>query len=131
MLKIIESPDKPAPSKNDGSRSTSSRNNNNRPVFRKNNINDEVDGFGINKNAVKYAKKLGKSFKSKKLSKLGKLKSEKTSKSQNLAKSGKKLSKSRNSTNFNIMEARPKFLTPNTRTTFNRLRLAFTKALIL
>ena len=36
-------------------------------------------------------------------------KSEKMSKSQNLAKSEKKLSKSENSTNFNIMEAEQNF----------------------
>ena len=39
-------------------------------------------------------------------------KSEKTSKSRNLTKSRKKLSKSGNSTNFNAMETRLKFLTP-------------------
>ena len=53
------------------------------------------------------------------------------SKSQNLAKSGKKLSKSGNSTNFDATEDRPKFLTPDARTAFNRLRLAFTEAPIL
>ena len=63
--------------------------------------------------------------------KSGKSKSEKTSKSQNLAKSGKKLSKNGNSTNFNATEDRPKFLTPDARTAFNRLRLAFTEAPIL
>ena len=83
---------------------------------------DEVNGFGVGENGVEHAKKSGK------LSKSGKSKSEKTSKSQNLAKSGKKLSKSGNSTNFDATEDGPKFLTPNTRTTFNRLRLAFTKA---
>ena len=53
------------------------------------------------------------------------------SKSQNLAKSGKKLSKSGNSTNFDATEDGPKFLTPDARTAFNRLRLAFTEAPIL
>ena len=53
------------------------------------------------------------------------------SKSHNLFKLRKKLSKSRNSTNFNATEDGPKFLTSNIRTTFNRLWLAFTKALIL
>ena len=53
------------------------------------------------------------------------------SKSWNLAKLGKKLSKSRNSTNFDATEDKPKFLTPDARTAFNRLWLAFTKALIL
>ena len=87
--------------------------------------NGEVDRFGIDKNGVEHAKK------SRKLSKSGKSKSEKTSKSQNLAKSGKKLSKSGNSTNFDATEDGPKFLTPDARTAFNRLRLAFTEAPIL
>ena len=85
----------------------------------------EVNGFGVGGNGVEYAKKSGKSSKS------GKSKSEKTSKSRNSAKLGKKLSKSGNSTNFDAMEDRPKFLTPNTRTTFYRLWLAFTEAPIL
>ena len=74
---------------------------------------------------MKYTKKLGKSSKS------GKLKSEKMSKSWNLAKSGKKLSKSENSTNSNTTEDRPKFLTLETRIAFNRLRLAFIEGPIL
>ena len=53
------------------------------------------------------------------------------SKSQNLAKSGKKLSKSGNSTNFDATEVGPKFLTPDARTAFNCLWLAFTEAPIL
>ena len=53
------------------------------------------------------------------------------SKFQNLAKSGKKLLKIGNSTNFNAMKNRSKFLTPDTRTAFNHLQLAFTEALIL
>ena len=73
----------------------------------------EVNRFSINC-GVEYVKK-----------------SEKMSKSQNLAKSRKKLSKSRNSTNFNATEAGPKFLNPNTRTAFNHLWLAFTRTLIL
>ena len=81
--------------------------------------NGEVDGFDVGGNGVKHIKKSGKS------------KSEKTSKSQNLAKSEKKLLKSENSTNFDATEDRPKFLTPDTRTAFNRLRLAFTEAPIL
>ena len=69
--------------------------------------------------------------KSRKLSKSEKSKSEQTSKSWNLAKSGKKLSKSGNLTHFNATEIGPKFLTPNARTAFNRLWLAFTEAPIL
>ena len=75
--------------------------------------NGEVNRFGVG-DSVKHAKK-----------------SEKTFKSRNLAKSGKKLSKSGNSTNFDAMEARPKFLTPNAKITFNYLRLAFIKVPIL
>ena len=43
------------------------------------------------------------------------------SKSQNLAKSGKKLSKSRNLTNFDATEDKSKFLTSDARIAFNRL----------
>ena len=73
----------------------------------------EVEGFDIG-SSMKYAKK-----------------SEKMSKSLNLVKSGKKLSKSGNSTNFDITEAGPRFLIPDAKTSFNRLRLAFTEAPIL
>ena len=85
----------------------------------------EVNGFDVGGNGVEHAKKLGKLFKSRKS------KSEKTSKSWNSAKSGKKLSKSGNSTNFDATEDGLKFLTPDARTAFNRLRLAFTEAPIL
>ena len=88
---------------------------------------DEVDGV---EGGDELIEKYGKLSKTGKLSKSGKSKSEKMSKSQNLAK-GKKLSKSRNLTNFDTTEVRPKFLTPNTRIAFNRLRLAFTEAPIL
>ena len=87
MLKITGSLDKPAPSKNDGSKSASNRNDNNKPVSKRNDGNDEVDRFGVGKNSIEHAKK------SRKLSKSGKLKSEKTSKSRNLAKSGKSCQK--------------------------------------
>ena len=119
MLKTTGSPDEPAPSRNDGSRSASSRNDDSRPASGRNDGDGEVDEFGVSGNGVEHAKKSGKS------------KGEKTSKSRNSAKSGKKLSKSGNSTNFDATEDRPKFLTPNARTAFNRLWLAFTKALIL
>ena len=89
---------------------------------------NEVDGVEGDDELIK---KCGKLSKTRKLSRLRKSKSEKTSKSQNLAKSGKKLSKSGNLTNFNTMEDKPKFLTPNARTAFNCLWLAFTKAPIL
>ena len=45
--------------------------------------------------------------------------------------SGKKLSKSGNLSNFNAKENELSFLTPNTRTAFNHLQLAFIKAPIL
>ena len=76
--------------------------------------NDGVDGGGI-----EIAKKSRK------------LKGQKTSKSQKLSKSGKNSSKSGNSPNFGATESGPSFLTPKARSTFNRLRLAFTKAPIL
>ena len=69
--------------------------------------------------------------------KLEKSKSQKSAKSQKLSKSEKseseklkKLSKSRNSLYFDTKENRLNFLILDTRETFNRLRLAFTKALI-
>ena len=82
----------------------------------------EVDGFDIGENGVEHTKKSGKLFKSRKV------KIEKTSKSQNLAKSGKKLSKSENSTIFDITEDGPRFLTLDAKIVFNCLRLAFIKA---
>ena len=59
------------------------------------------------------------------------LKTGKLSKSQKLAKSRKELSKSENLPNFDAKKNEPSFLTPNTKTAFNHLRLAFTKAQIL
>ena len=119
MLKTTGLPNEPAPSRNDGSRSAFSRNNNSKPASKKNNNDGEVNRFSVDRNSVEQAKKSGKS------------KGKKTSKSQNSTKSGKKLSKSGNSTNSNATEDGPKFLTPNARTAFNRLRLAFTEAPIL
>ena len=95
---------------------------------------NEVDGVeGGDKSIEKCGKllKTGKSSKSQKLFKSGKSKSEKTSKSRNSAKSGKKLSKSGNSTNFDATKDGPKFLTPDARTAFNHIWLAFTEAPIL
>ena len=119
MLKTTGPSNKPIPSRNNGCGSASNRNNNSRPIYSKNNSNGEVDKFDISKNGVEHAKKSGKS------------KSKKTSKSWNLAKLKKKLSKSGNSTNFNTIKAGPKFLTPNARIAFNCLRLAFTEAFFL
>ena len=136
MLKTTESPNKPTPSRNNGSRSAFSRNNNSRPTSGKNDGNGEVDRYGVSGNSVEHAKKSGKSksekiSKSWKLFKSGKSKNKKTSKSWNSAKSGKKLSKSGNSTNSDVIEDGPKFLTPNARIAFNHLWLTFTKAPIL
>ena len=75
MLKITKSPDKPASSRNDGSRWASSRNDNSRSAPGRNNGNGEVNGFGVGRNGMEHAKKSGKLFKSRKL------KGEKTSKS--------------------------------------------------
>ena len=47
------------------------KNNSSKPVFKRNNGNGKIDGFGIINNNIKHAKKLGK------LSKLKKSKSEK------------------------------------------------------
>ena len=114
MLKTTGSPDELAPSKNDGSKSASSRNDNSRPASGKNDGDGEVDRSGVGGNDVEHAKK-----------------SEKTSKSRKLFKSGKRSSKSGNSTNSDATEDGSKFLTPDARTAFNRLRLAFTEAPIL
>ena len=114
MLKIIGWPNEPAPSRNDSSRSVSSRNNNSRPASGRNDGNGKVNGVSISGNDVEYAKKSEKMFKSWKL-----------------FKSGKRLSKSENSTNYNAIEDGPRFLTLDAKTAFNRLRLAFTKAPIL
>ena len=67
MLKIIGLPDKPTPNKNNGSRLIFNKNNNSRPTSRRNNSNGKVDRFGIDRNDMGYAKKLGKLSKSKKL----------------------------------------------------------------
>ena len=131
ILKTTGLPNKLAFSKNNGSKSASSKNNNNMPASERNNGNSEVDRFGIGENCVKHAKKSRKLSKSGKLFKSGKSKSEKTSKSQNLAKLGKKMSKSGNLTNFNAIKVGPKFLTPNARTAFNLLWVAFIEAPIL
>ena len=114
MLKITN---KPALSKNDGSKSASNKNDDNRPISGRNDGNGEDDGF--DGDGVEHAKKSGKS------------KGQKTSKSQKSAKSGKNSSKSGNLPNFGATESEPSFLTPKARSTFNRLRLAFTKAPIL
>ena len=89
---------------------------------------NEVNGVEGSDKLIKKCEKLSKTRKS---SRSGKSKSEKMFKSRNLAKSGKKLSKNENATNFDATKDRPKFLIPNARTAFNCLWLAFTEALIL
>ena len=89
---------------------------------------NEVDGIeGSDESVEKY----GKSSKTGKLSRSEKSKSEKTSRSQNSTKSRKKSSKSGNSTNSDATKDRPKFLTFDARTAFNRLQLACIEAPIL
>ena len=114
MLKITGSLDKSVPSKNNDSKQAS----------KKNNSKDEIDKYGSD--SVEHAKKSRKSkgqnlAKSGKLSKLEKFKGKKS----------KKLSKSGNSPNFDVIEARPNFLTSGAKEAFNCLRLAFTKTPIL
>ena len=82
-------------------------------------VGDGESGDGVDGGGVEIAKKSGKS------------KGQKMSKSWKLSKSEKKLSKSGNSPNFGATESRPSFLTPKARSAFNRLQLAFIKALIL
>ena len=92
---------------------------------------DMVNSVEGDDESIEKCEKLSKTrklFKSQKSSKSGKSKSKKMSKYRNLAKSGKKSLKSGNSTNFDATEDRSKFLTLDTKTTFNCLRLTFTKA---
>ena len=58
MLKTTRSLDKPAFSKNNGSKSASNRNNDSRSASGRNNNNSEVDRFGVSRNDVKHTKKL-------------------------------------------------------------------------
>ena len=113
---MLKTTNKPAPSRNNGSRSAFNRNDDSRPASGRNDGNSEVDRFG---GSMKHAKKSGKS------------KGQKMSKSQKLAKSGKNSSKSENLPNFGATESEPSFLTPKARSAFDRLRLAFTKTPIL
>ena len=121
---ILKTTNKPASSRNDGSRSATSKNNDSRPASRKNDGNSEVDGFSGD--GMEYAKKSGKSkaqksAKFRKLSKSGKSK----------CKKSKKPPKSENSSNFDAKDTQPSFLTPEARSAFNRLWLAFIEAPII
>ena len=86
MLKTTGSPDEPVFSRNNGSRSTSSNNDDSRPAFGRNDGNGKVNGFGVGRNGVEHAKKSEKSkskkmFKSQKSSKSEKSRGKKTFKS--------------------------------------------------
>ena len=83
-------------------------------VLAANEIGDVGGGDGSNDRSKHVEPKTGKTFKSRKLS-----------------KSGKNSSKSGNSPNFGATKSGPSFLTPEARSAFNRLRLAFTEAPIL
>ena len=85
------------------------------------NGNGGIIGIDVGGSGEELAKKSGKS-KGEKLKKLSKFRKS--------AKLGKNLLKSGNSPNFGATEAGPNFLTPKARAAFNRLWLAFTKALI-
>ena len=61
ILKITGLSDKPAPSRNNCSKSTFSRNNNSWPISRRNDGNTEVDRFGIGGDGIEHAKKSKKS----------------------------------------------------------------------
>ena len=115
LTSMLKTTNEPAPSRNDGSRSASSRNDDSRPASGRN--DGDVDRFGGD--GVEHARKSGKS------------KGQKTSKSQKSAKSGKNSSKSGNLPIFGAMESGSSFLTLKTRSSFSRLRLAFTKTPIL
>ena len=86
MLKTTGLPDEPVFSRNNGSRSTSSSNNNSRLAFGRNDGNSKINGFGVSRNGIEHTKKSEKSkskktSKSRKLSKSEKSRGEKTSKS--------------------------------------------------
>ena len=86
------------------------------------------DGVGSIEIAKKSRKSKGhKMSKSQKSAKSQKLSMPRKSKGEKL----KKPSKSGNSPNFDVKNSGPSFLTPKARSAFNRLWLAFTKALIL
>ena len=97
--------------------SASSKNNNSRPAFGRNDSDGEIDRFGGDN--MEHIKKSEKS------------KGQKTFKSWKSTKSGKNSSKSGNSPNFSATKSGSSFLTSEARSAFNCLWLAFTKAPIL
>ena len=98
-------------------------------VFAANEV-DIIQGGGkkIKKSVELKTRKLSKNLK---LSKSRNLKGEKLFTFQKSARSGKKLLKSGNSSNFNAKKNEPSFLTPNARAAFNCLWLTFIEILIL
>ena len=66
MLETTKSPDEPAPSRNNSSKSAFNRNDNSRPASEKNDGNGEINGFGVGGNDTEYAKESGKSKSKKK-----------------------------------------------------------------
>ena len=90
-----------------------------RLTFDKQEVDYGKSGDGASSDNVEIARKSEKS------------KRQKLSKSQKLARLKKNLSKNGNSSNLDIKNNGPSFLTLKARATFNRLRLAFTKTPIL
>ena len=90
------------------------------------NGNGDIVGFGVDSSGEELAKKSGK-LKGQNLAKFRKLSKSRKSKGEKL----KKPSKSADSPNFDITEAKPSFLTPGAKEAFDHLWLAFIEALIL
>ena len=126
MLKTTRSLAEPTPSRNDGSKSVSRKNNNSKPAFGRNNNNNEDNRFGGN-NVEQIMSRNSKGQKSVKSWKLSKSRNSKRKKSVNF----KKLSKSENLPIFNDKKAGLIFPNPKAKAAFNRLRLAFTESPIL
>ena len=124
LTSMIKTTNKPAPSRNNGSKSVSNRNDDSKPAFERNDGNSEIDRFVGD--GVEHAKKSRKS------------KSQKSAKSQKSSKSGKSKGKKSkkppkigNTPNFNAKDTGPSFLTPKARSALNLLRLAFIEVPIL
>ena len=106
MLKIMGLPNKSTFSKNNSNKLAFSKNNGNKLITKKNDGNSKIK---LGDNGVKHIKKSEK------------LKGQKMFKSPNLAKSKKKSSKNRNSFNFDVIEAEPKFFISNAKMAFSHL----------
>ena len=117
MLKKTGLPNELVFSRNNRSKSVSSKNANSRPASRRNNSNGKVDKLSNIGDNIEHTQKSGK-IKDKKLAKSRKLSKSGKPKGEKLAKS-KKLSKNGNSPNFGVIETGLKFLTPGAREAFN------------